>query len=268
MHVFFILEGQPASVQPTMLMQLSIPPRKTPFLRSEAWWRCSSSRQSCQRTGGWQHCSPRNQVQEFSELCDHNCWRWGPPDEVKVGRYYDPARLHVSLFDLDKDWLVQHNIIDEDEKLVPCWTLYDRLCLGTFVLCKVTLHGWNIGNCNGKFKRVRSMPVKILSKSTDCHSSILSMLTPYGSWKRPDPLPNVYLQLALTVEPHPRSWANLRKWLRMTSIYFLVIESPVQSWSLTSRGLDWDQDQSTKAPIPQKTRLDQSKTAKNWSRPV
>ena len=103
---------------------------------------------------------------------------------MKVGGYYDPARLpdfRASLFDLDKDRLVQHNIIDEDEKLVPCWTLYDRLRPGTFVLCKVALHGWNIGNRDGKFKRVRSMPVKILRISTDCHSSILSTPTPYGS---------------------------------------------------------------------------------------
>ena len=46
-------------------------------------------------------------------------------------------------------------------------------------------------------------------------------------------------------------------------LLLVVIESPVQSQSLTSRGLDQDQDWSTKAPIPQKTRLDQSKTTKN-----
>ena len=43
----------------------------------------------------------------------------------------------------------------------------------------------------------------------------------------------------------------------------IVIESLVQSRSLTSRGLDRDRDWSTKAPIPQKTGLDRSKTAKN-----
>jgi len=37
---------------------------------------------------------------------------------------------------------------------------------------------------------------------------------------------------------------------------------------LTSRGLDRDRDRSTKVPIPQKTGLDRSKTAKNRSRPV
>ena len=44
----------------------------------------------------------------------------------------------------------------------------------------------------------------------------------------------------------------------------LVIESPVRSWSLTSRGLNRDWDQSTKAPIPQKTGLDWSKTGLDW----
>jgi len=81
----------------------------------------------------------------------------GPLDEVKVGGYYDAALLpdfNANIFHLDKDRLVQHNIIDEDEKLVPCWTLYDRLRPGTLVLCKVTLHGWNIGTRDGKFKRV------------------------------------------------------------------------------------------------------------------
>ena len=83
--------------------------------------------------------------------------------EVKVGSYYDPALLpdyRPELFDLDKDKLVQHNIVDEEEKLVPCWSLYDKLHPGTLVLCKVTLHGWNIGSHDGKFKRVRCIVSK------------------------------------------------------------------------------------------------------------
>jgi hypothetical protein len=76
---------------------------------------------------------------------------------LKVGGYYDTALLPdycPELFDLDKDKLVQHNIIDEEDKIVPCWSLYDRLRPGTLLLCKVTLHGWNIGIREGKFKRV------------------------------------------------------------------------------------------------------------------
>ena len=60
------------------------------------------------------------------------------------------------------------------------------------------------------------------------------------------------------------TWRHCLDWW----MQIVVIESLVQSQSLTSRGLDQDQDQSTKAPIPQKTGLDWSKTAKNQSRPV
>jgi hypothetical protein len=74
--------------------------------------------------------------------------------------------------------LVQHNIIDEDENLVPCWTLYHRLRPGTLVLCKVTLHGWNIGNRDGKFKRVSVCDFRALFEiQSHRTSSILSMLT-------------------------------------------------------------------------------------------
>lgn len=78
-------------------------------------------------------------------------------EEVQVGGFYDPALLpdyRPELFNLDKDRLVQHNIIDENEQLVPCHSLYDRLRPGTLVICKASLHGWNIGSRDGKFKRV------------------------------------------------------------------------------------------------------------------
>jgi hypothetical protein len=102
-------------------------------------------------------------------------------DNVKISAYYDPALLPDFLscnFELEKDRLVHHNIIDEDENLVPCWTLYHRLRPRTLVLCKVTLHGWNIGNCDGKFKRVSVCKFRALFEiHSHRTSSILSMLT-------------------------------------------------------------------------------------------
>ena len=76
---------------------------------------------------------------------------------VQVGGFYDLALLpnyQPELFNLDKDCLVQHNIIDVNEQLVLCHSLYDRLCPGTLVICKASLHGWNIGSWDEKFKRV------------------------------------------------------------------------------------------------------------------
>lgn len=85
---------------------------------------------------------------------------------LKVGRYYDLALLpdyQPQLFDLDKDKLIQHNIMDKEDQIIPCWSLYDRLHLGMLLLCKVTLHAWNIGTHEGKFKRVRCIFLKILN---------------------------------------------------------------------------------------------------------
>ena len=64
------------------------------------------------------------------------------------------------------------------------------------------------------------------------------------------------------INTHPHSewqWG----WHHAVAANHIVIESLVQSQSLTSRGLDRDWDWSTKAPIPQKTRLDWSKTTKD-----
>lgn len=93
----------------------------------------------------------------------------------KVGGYYDPALLpdyRPELFDLEKDKLIQHNIVDEEDQIVPCWSLYDRLRPGTLLLCKVTLHGWNIGIREGKFKRVSLSLFQYLSLLTVRYSSI------------------------------------------------------------------------------------------------
>ena len=77
--------------------------------------------------------------------------------ELKIGGFYNPTLLpdyQPDLFDLDKDKLVQHHIIDDEDNIVPCWSLYDRLRPGTLVLCKVSLHAYNISTHDNKFKRV------------------------------------------------------------------------------------------------------------------
>ena len=92
----------------------------------------------------------------------------GSVGALKVGRYYDPTLLpnyQPELFDLDKDKLVQHNIVDEEDQIIPCWLLYDRLYPGTLLLYKVTLHGWNIRIRDGKFKRVGHIIVGILNST-------------------------------------------------------------------------------------------------------
>jgi len=91
--------------------------------------------------------------------------------EVKIGGYYNPELLPDYLpndFDLKKDKLVQHNVIDVDGKLIPCWDNFNKLRPGTLVLCIVSLHVWNIANRDGRFKRFYTLnahSVRVLKES-------------------------------------------------------------------------------------------------------
>jgi hypothetical protein len=82
--------------------------------------------------------------------------------EIKLGGYYSPELLPDHSphdFNLEHDKLIQHNIIDTDGELIPCWNNATELREGSLVLVIATIHTWNIANQGRegykKFKRVR-----------------------------------------------------------------------------------------------------------------
>jgi len=84
--------------------------------------------------------------------------------EVKIGGYYSPELLPDYLphdFHLEHDKLVQHNVVDVNGDLIPCWNNAAQLREGTLILCVVTLHTWNIPGTGREgyknFKRVRDV---------------------------------------------------------------------------------------------------------------
>jgi hypothetical protein len=50
--------------------------------------------------------------------------------------------------------LVQQDIWDEDNKLIPPWEMYDKLRIGTIILVDSTLICWHIPNAGGPPKKV------------------------------------------------------------------------------------------------------------------
>ena len=67
--------------------------------------------------------------------------------DIKPGAYYDPRLLADyggPLFNHNQAKLVQRNIIDEDGNLTAPWLEYDKLCTGTVVLMRISLHTYSI----------------------------------------------------------------------------------------------------------------------------
>lgn len=63
--------------------------------------------------------------------------------EVKVGAFYDPALcpdFGGAFFDLTYNKLVQLDVRDENNDLIPAWKFYEALRPGTLVLANVSLH--------------------------------------------------------------------------------------------------------------------------------
>ena len=66
--------------------------------------------------------------------------------EIAIGAFYDPRLLPDyggTLFRLVHAKLVQRNVVDDTEALIPPWEAYDKLRPGTLVLMKVQLLTFN-----------------------------------------------------------------------------------------------------------------------------
>jgi len=90
--------------------------------------------------------------------------------EIKIGGYYDPTLLPDYMphgFQLKQDKLVQNNIVDSEDKLVPCWDNLNRLRPRTLVICVVTLNVWNIAfgdRAKGNWRRVLFFSTAVLRR--------------------------------------------------------------------------------------------------------
>ncbi len=78
---------------------------------------------------------------------------------MEVGKFYDPSLLpdfSTETFRLQQDKLVQHDVRDIENELIPAWRMEEELRPGTVVLVSATLHVYNIKtNQAGSFRRVR-----------------------------------------------------------------------------------------------------------------
>ncbi|KAJ7439440.1 hypothetical protein B0H11DRAFT_2253912 [Mycena galericulata] len=96
--------------------------------------------------------------------------------DIQIGAHYEPALLPDfggDYFNLVKAKLVQHDICDVNNNLIPPWDLYDALKPGTLVLVLVTLHCFNMVDDGGKERKERKIyqmnahSIRVLAESDE-----------------------------------------------------------------------------------------------------
>jgi hypothetical protein len=63
--------------------------------------------------------------------------------EIKLGAFYDPHLMPDyggPFFNHTSNKLTQLHIVDEEDRLVPPWKMYDALRTGTLILANCSLH--------------------------------------------------------------------------------------------------------------------------------
>ncbi|KAJ7041588.1 hypothetical protein C8F04DRAFT_1252905 [Mycena alexandri] len=97
-------------------------------------------------------------------------------EHVKLGAYYDPSVLPDyggSYFNHSKARLVQLDVRDVKNNLIPPWKFYEALRPGTLVLCLVSLHCFTMSDDSGKDRKERKVyqmnahSIRILSESDE-----------------------------------------------------------------------------------------------------
>ncbi|KAJ7153781.1 hypothetical protein C8R46DRAFT_1228070 [Mycena filopes] len=97
-------------------------------------------------------------------------------DDIQLGAHYEPTLLPDfggSYFNLVKAKLVQHDIRDLDNALIPPWKMYDALKPGTLILALCSLHCFNMVDSGGKEVRERKIyqinahSIRVLSESDE-----------------------------------------------------------------------------------------------------
>jgi hypothetical protein len=105
----------------------------------------------------------------FCECCasSHSHW-WQPAEhEIHLSAYYNPRLLPDyggDLFHHNTAKLVQHDVRDIDNHLIPPGKYYEKLRPGTMVLCNVTMHVyWMTSMKQTKVRKVCSSSLPLVS---------------------------------------------------------------------------------------------------------
>lgn len=89
---------------------------------------------------------------------------------MKLGAYYDPSVLPDyggSYFNHSKARLVQLDVRDVKNNLIPPWKFYEALRPGTLVLCLVSLHCFTMSDDSGKDRKERKVCFSLFVCSLD-----------------------------------------------------------------------------------------------------
>jgi hypothetical protein len=74
---------------------------------------------------------------------------------VSLGALYDPRHLPDyggPVFALKHAKLVQHDVVDNNDVLIPPWEMYSACRPGSLLIANVTLHCWKIDNIKHKVR--------------------------------------------------------------------------------------------------------------------
>ncbi|KAJ7663749.1 hypothetical protein DFH06DRAFT_986320, partial [Mycena polygramma] len=97
-------------------------------------------------------------------------------EDIKLGAHYEPALLQDyggSYFNHIKSKLVQLDVRDTQNNLIPPWKFYDALKPGTLVLALVSLHCFTMNDESGKEAKQRKIyqvnahSIRVLSESEE-----------------------------------------------------------------------------------------------------
>ncbi|KAJ7779035.1 hypothetical protein B0H16DRAFT_1711380 [Mycena metata] len=97
-------------------------------------------------------------------------------DDIKLGAFYDPSVLPDyggAYFNHLKSKLVQLDVRDTKNNIIPPWKFYEALRPGTLVLCLVSLHCFTMVDDGGKERKERKVyqmnahSIRVLSESDE-----------------------------------------------------------------------------------------------------
>ncbi|KAJ7025254.1 hypothetical protein C8F04DRAFT_1212930 [Mycena alexandri] len=98
------------------------------------------------------------------------------PDDIKLGAFYEPSVLPDyggAYFNHQKAKLVQLDVRDVQNELIPPWKFYEALRPGTLVLCLVSLHCFTMtddgskGSKDRKIYQMNAHSIRVLSESDE-----------------------------------------------------------------------------------------------------
>ncbi|KAJ7911255.1 hypothetical protein B0H13DRAFT_2272077 [Mycena leptocephala] len=92
------------------------------------------------------------------------------PEDIKLGAHYEPALLPDyggSYFNHIKAKLVQLDVRDAHNNLIPPWKHYDALKPGTLILALCSLHCYTMTDDRGKIYQINAHTIRVLAESDE-----------------------------------------------------------------------------------------------------